>query len=341
MQQYLPYIKLLLLTTLILALTGCNASATLTSLEPTQVPMPTQTSLPTQAPEPTATTEPTLMPTPTEVVPIPCSIVFETNRDGNWEVYSMAADGSTLLNLSNNPADDFAPVWSPDGSQVAFVSNRENGAEGGQFIYIMNADGSAVRQLSLENESKWPDWSHDGTKITYTHQGDIYVIYADGSSPAVNITNSAQEEIRSVFSPDNNQLLWLSGTNGNWDLVIANIDGSNPTQVTFDAKVTGATWSVDGRIFLHWDNREAGCFNCIMNADGSNVADAGGKGTIQEFLPFWDQDGNRVECVSIDLDGNDEIYLIGEMYPDIFYNLTNHPSADRNPDWPYACILGR
>lgn len=341
MQQYIPYSKLLLLITLILVLTGCAAGTTPTSQEPTQPPAPTQTSQPTSSPEPTATTQPTQAPSPTAVVPIPCSIVFETDRDGNWEIYSMAADGSALRNLSNNPGDDLAPVWSPDGSQVAFVSNRENGAEGGQFIYIMNADGSAVRQLSLENESKWPDWSHDGMFITYTHKGDIYLIKADGNGQAVNLTNSPQEEVQSAFSPDDSQLLWLSGSDRSWNLVVANLDGSNPTQLTFDGKVTDATWSIDGRIFLHWDNRDAGCFNCIMNPDGSNVADAGGKGTIQEYLPFWDLDGNRVECVSADISGNEEIYLVGEIFPDIFYNLSNHPATDRNPDWPAACGLGR
>lgn len=62
----------------------------------------------------------------------------------------MAADGSNQVNLTNNPADDTDPVWSPDGSQIAFVSNRDNGEGGGQFIYVMDADGSNVRQLTFE-----------------------------------------------------------------------------------------------------------------------------------------------------------------------------------------------
>src|SRR5262245_47152546 len=64
-------------------------------------------------------------------------IAFASSRDGNAEIYMMNADGSHLTNLTNNPADDGSPVWSPSGHQIAFVSSRDNGG-----IYVMNADGS-------------------------------------------------------------------------------------------------------------------------------------------------------------------------------------------------------
>ena len=48
-------------------------------------------------------------------------IAFETNRDGNLEIYSMNPDGSSQVNLTNDPAEDTDPVWSPDGSRIAFV----------------------------------------------------------------------------------------------------------------------------------------------------------------------------------------------------------------------------
>ena len=73
----------------------------------------------------------------------------------------------------------------------------------------------------------------------------------------------------------------------------------------------------------------------------ANVKDTGGKGATQQYLPFWTLEGDRVECVSIDLNpGNHEVYLVGEIYPDIFLNLTNNPAVDRNPDWPANCGPG-
>ena len=68
-----------------------------------------------------------------------------------------------------------------------------------------------------------------------------------------------------------------------------------------------------------------------------DIIEAGGKGELQRFLPFWTLDGDRVECIrgeNIFTPDDDEIYLVGEMFPDIFFNLTNNPAADRNPDWP-------
>jgi len=82
-------------------------------------------------------------------------IVFDSERDGNSEIYIMNADGSHQINLSNNPANDWNPVWSPDGEKIAFVSDRDGNYE----IYIMNADGS--NQINLTNnpaDDRFPDW---------------------------------------------------------------------------------------------------------------------------------------------------------------------------------------
>jgi TolB protein len=71
-------------------------------------------------------------------------IAFETNRDGDFEIYVMNADGSGQTNLTNNPAAyDIAPVWSPDGTQIFFQSDRD-GERFEYKSYVMSADGSNV-----------------------------------------------------------------------------------------------------------------------------------------------------------------------------------------------------
>lgn len=288
----------------------------------------------TELPAPTATTE-----------PIPCMIAFDSDRDGNREIYVMDPDGKNTVNLTNNPADDFGPAWSPDGQEIAFVSNRENEQGGGQYIYIMNADGSDVRQLTTGNNSDHPDWSHDGSAIVFSSDAngnnEIYVIKADGGVEPTNLTNSDVQDTQPTWSPDGSKIAWLSGSDGNWDIFVMYADGSNIKQLTDNGKVTDVAWTIDNQIFSYWENQENGCFNCVMDADGSNVIDAGGKGEMQRYIPFWTLNGDRVELVSVSLNGSDEeIYLVGDIYPDLFLNLTNNPGNDRNPDWPANCGSG-
>jgi dipeptidyl aminopeptidase/acylaminoacyl peptidase len=102
--------------------------------QPGATPAPTVTSAPTEGP--------TAVPSPTATVSAPTitRIAFVSDSDGNGEINVMNADGSGLANLTNSPAFDSRPAWSPDGSRIAFVSGFD--------IYVMNADGSGLTRLT-------------------------------------------------------------------------------------------------------------------------------------------------------------------------------------------------
>jgi dipeptidyl aminopeptidase/acylaminoacyl peptidase len=83
-------------------------------------------------------------------------IAFVSNRDGNPEIYVMNADGSGVTRLTNNPAEEWMPAWSPDGTRIAFVSGRDGNYE----IYLTIADGRG--QINLTNnpaDDGTPAWS--------------------------------------------------------------------------------------------------------------------------------------------------------------------------------------
>src|SRR5947208_1614870 len=84
------------------------------------------------------------------------TIVFESNRHGNFDLFVMNPNGSGLRTLTRNPADDAEPTWSPDGREIVFDSNRDGNTE----IYVMKADGSGQRRLARSlAEEDWPVWS--------------------------------------------------------------------------------------------------------------------------------------------------------------------------------------
>src|SRR5215210_4106604 len=113
----------------------------------------------------------------------------------NGEIYVMNADGSEQTNISNNPAFDGYPHWSPDGTKIAFASIRSGGDE----IYVMNADGSNPTRLTSNSATDYqPSWSPDGKKIAFASIRDgndesefnaIYVMNADDGSDVTRLTN--------------------------------------------------------------------------------------------------------------------------------------------------------
>ncbi|MGH9266272.1 MAG: TolB family protein [Acidimicrobiales bacterium] len=95
----------------------------------------------------------------------------------------MKADGSELRRLTDDPGHDFGAQWSPDGTGIAFVSDRDGDRE----IYVMNAADSSVqtRLTNSPGSDEAPRWSADGARITFvtdrdggTHQ---YSMNADGT----------------------------------------------------------------------------------------------------------------------------------------------------------------
>jgi len=200
-------------------------------------------------------------------------IAFISDRDGNLDIYLMNADGSGVMQLTNDPSNDTYPDWSPDGTRIAFTSFRDGNWE----IYVMNADGSHATRLT-DNGAQWPAWSPDGTRIAFNTVRDgnweIYVMNADGSDPR-NLTNSPDEDGSPAWSPDGTKIAFNSHRDGNEEIYVMNADGSGLGNLTNNpAADGGAAWrpqavSLTGPNRLHEvPRRQLVCFLCGAAAGG-------------------------------------------------------------------------
>src|SRR5688500_14548945 len=87
-------------------------------------------------------------------------LAFTSNRDGNDEIYTAEPDGGDPRRLTNNVAADADPVWSPDGSKIAFARGFD--------IWVMNADGTEAGAITgPDGVDAEPAWSPDGTQLAF------------------------------------------------------------------------------------------------------------------------------------------------------------------------------
>jgi len=101
-----------------------------------------------------------------ELMTYPHKVVFETNRDGNWELYLVNADGSSPVNLTQTLAiDELYPKPSPDGTKIAYGADQGEGEHRVRDVYVMNSDGTD--RVKIADNAREPCWSADGKSVAY------------------------------------------------------------------------------------------------------------------------------------------------------------------------------
>ena len=307
---------------------------------PTSTLVPTATSTPTPTPAPTATSTPTPTPTLTPTAtPTPLAfqrgrIAFESNRDGNSDIYVINADGTELRRLTNHPEWDQSPAWSPDGQRIAFESYRHDNWE----IYVMNADGSGVRRLTNHIEGDHaPAWSPDGQRIAFESlragegNKEIYVMNADGTDVR-RLTNDLAWDGSPTWSPDGLRIAFESERGANGDIYVMNADGTGVTRITNNRAWDEApSWLPTGpRIVFHTE-RDGNKEIYVINVGGSGVTRLTDRPEA-DTNPAWSSDGWGIAFESETASGDRDIYVMGRDGSSPV-RLTDGEWNDENPSW--------
>ncbi len=133
-------------------------------------------------------------------------LVFASDASGSYQIYSQPINGTSPIPLTNSEGINFAPIYSPDGSQIAFVSTRNQGIP---TIWLMNPDGSNQRQLTTElGRDTSPSWGPDGRQLLFsseqTGDWDIFLTVIDeveGEFPMLPPEISAGNQMWPIFDP--------------------------------------------------------------------------------------------------------------------------------------------
>lgn len=269
-------------------------------------------------------------------------LVFMSTRDGNFEIYSMEANGDSVKNLSCNKATDYSFSSTADG-KLLFYSNREGNDE----IYLQDADGKKITNLSNHPASdRIATVSPSGKQIAFSSGRDkrsteLYVMDIDGKN-VTRLTDNDNFEDAPGWSPDGKQIIFTRdikadndstpGRASNGEIFIMNADGSNQRRLTnrpgFDG---GPRFSPDGSRIAFYGKDEKGNFEIfIMNSDGSNLYNLT-EDELEDYSPSWSPDGKWIAYTK----GNSKNYDVWAIHLEtrIKFRLTTQPKRDESPFW--------
>jgi Tol biopolymer transport system component len=236
----------------------------------------------------------------------------------NSEIMTISTDGTDLKRLTENNLWDLYPAWSPDGSQIAFLTWRADSLD----IYRMDSSGSSQQPL-FASEDHDADISWAGEWIAFTRQSRIWLMHPDGSDPHPltqppragewGNANLPFGDYDPRLNPDGTQVVFSrlvddASQHGNYDFYMITTDGTAETRLTQTGYAQGlSSWSHDGKmlLFIVAAIGEAGKYDLyLMNADGSDQ---------RNITPAFFPDDFLVNAAVFSAD-DQSIYFIGELY---------------------------
>ncbi|HEY7658960.1 MAG TPA: DPP IV N-terminal domain-containing protein [Actinomycetota bacterium] len=179
-------------------------------------------------------------------------IVFQSDRAGTFDIWVMDVDGSNPVRITefeNGTADEYAPIWSPDGQQIAFIRGKYTNGGAGK-LWVIAADGSNGHLLLDEPLVSFPAWSPDGTRIAF-EVGDWPEVSVQVLELETEAISDLGEGFHPIWSPDSTQLA-ISIQDGGFATVPLEDPGNRTT--VYPSTFFAGAWSPDGQWIVFSDS---------------------------------------------------------------------------------------
>jgi TolB protein len=276
---------------------------------------------------------------PTDWSPDGTSFVYSANVGGsNYDIfiYDIASEKST--NISNSPAFDADPLFSPDGTMIAFASDRDGNSEN----YVMNVDGSNVRRVTFHPAvDAFPVISPDGTQLIFDsnrdeENTDIYIRNLNDDRPLIKLTDlpSNEEHRSNCWSPDGTKIVITSDQSGKSNIYVFNVESSKPQLFISDenADLQYPAFSGDGKTLVYQARSADRSLELRASfSDGTRPQTIFRTEPVAAnlaMIPAISNDSNRIAFTNR-IDRNSEICVINTDGSGIA-NLTQNAAADAN-----------
>ena len=287
-------------------------------------------------------------------LPTPNSqLLYGSDRDGNWEIYSMDLVSGKEKRLTQSQGEDLWPVGSPDGHSIVFISSRD----GNQELYVMDQDGSRQRRLTFtEGYEEDPVWSPiisggpcappSADAPMPPDDSNMGPLRFADANPHMPHTRRGQAKpdprpAQPLAKPEGcfgQQIVYVSSRDGNEEIYMINLQNLSEERLTHSPGMDAMpVWSPDGSQILFVSTRDGNPELYVLSSPASS---------IQHLVPIrltyhpssdgldshvWSPDGNHIAFVS-ERDANREIYLMNADGSEL-RNVTQNASVDDGPVW--------